>query len=226
VKRLLDVLASMAGLVMLFPLLAVLATLVKVSSPGPILYRGVRAGRGGRPFRIRKFRTMIVDAEARGGPSTSGDDPRVTRIGAFMRRHKLDELPQLISVLVGEMSLVGPRPEVLSELAEYQGEYAKILELRPGVTDYASLWNADEGAVLAGAADPHQAYKKHIQPTKLELQLKYCRERSMWLDFKLIFYTLYKIVRKGWVPPELRDYPPPVVPDEEKGLDTSAAREA
>lgn len=133
-----------------------------------------------------------------------------------MRRFKVDELPQLFNVLVGDMSIVGPRPEVLSELQEYQGEYAPILELRPGITDWASLWNADEGAILEGAKDPHAAYKKYIQPTKLKLQLKYRRERSFWLDLKLILYTLLKIVRKGWVPPELRGYPLPVLRPEDK----------
>ncbi len=122
--------------------------------------------------------------------------------------------------------MVGQRPEVLSEVMQYTNEQRNVLELRPGITDYASLWNADEGAVLAGAVDPHQAYKRHIQPTKLELQMKYVRERSFWLDLKLIFYTLYKIVRKGWVPPELRGYPPPVVPEEERTSGTPAAKEA
>jgi len=169
---------------------------------------------------------MVIDAEKVGGPSTAGDDPRVTRIGRFLRRFKLDEFPQLINVLKGDMNLVGPRPEVESEVREYSAEQRRVLDIRPGITDFASLWNADEGAVLAGAADPHRAYKQYIQPTKLELQLKYCREQSFWLDLKLIFNTLYKIVNKGWVPPELRDYPPPEVPRHEKTHDTSAVKEA
>jgi lipopolysaccharide/colanic/teichoic acid biosynthesis glycosyltransferase len=152
---------------------------------------------------------MVADAERKGGPSTSDDDPRVTKIGAFMRRYKLDELPQLLNVLIGQMSLVGPRPEVLSEVAEYSPEQRKVLELRPGITDWASLWNVDEGAVLAGAADPHQAYKARIQPTKLALQLKYYNERSLLTDLRIIVYTLLRVVRKGWVPPELVPYGSP-----------------
>jgi lipopolysaccharide/colanic/teichoic acid biosynthesis glycosyltransferase len=209
VKRLFDFLFSLVGVVVLSPVMAVLACLVKLTSAGPVLYRGVRAGRGGRPFRIMKFRTMVVDAEKRGGPSTSDDDPRVTRIGTFMRRYKLDELPQLFSVVIGEMSLVGPRPEVLSEVAEYTEEQREVLELRPGITDWASLWNVDEGAVLAGADDPHQVYKERIQPTKLALQLKYYREHSLLTDLRIILYTVIRIVRKGWMPSELVPYGTP-----------------
>lgn len=208
-KRLFDFLFSLVGVVVLSPVMAVLACLVKLTSAGPVLYRGVRAGRGGRPFRIMKFRTMVVDAEKRGGPSTSDDDPRVTRIGTFMRRYKLDELPQLFSVVIGEMSLVGPRPEVLSEVAEYTEEQREVLELRPGITDWASLWNVDEGAVLAGADDPHQVYKERIQPTKLALQLKYYREHSLLTDLRIILYTVIRIVRKGWMPSELVPYGTP-----------------
>lgn len=216
VKRLMDLIAALAGIVVLSPLLAALAVLVKLSSAGPVLYCGVRAGRGGRPFRMMKFRSMVIDAERLGGPSTSDTDPRVTRAGAWMRRYKLDELPQLFNVLIGDMSLVGPRPEVLSEVAGYTVEQRRVLDLRPGITDLASLWNADEGAVLAGAVDPHVAYKKHIQPTKLALQLRYWGEESLWLDLKLIAYTLIRIVGKEWVPPELRGYPPPTLPPAER----------
>lgn len=215
-KRLFDFAAALVGIVLLFPLLVLLGVLVMATSKGPALYRGRRIGCFGKPFFLIKFRSMLLDAERQGGPTTAGDDPRLTRIGAFMRRFKLDELPQLFNVMAGDMSIVGPRPEVLSELAEYTGKYAPILTLRPGITDWASLWNADEGAILEGAKDPHAAYKKYIQPTKLELQLKYWRERSFWLDLKLIFYTLYKIVRKGWVPAELRQYPLPVLAPEDK----------
>lgn len=214
-KRLFDFVASVAGLVVLSPVLVLFSILVKAGSTGPVLYRGLRIGKGGRPFRLLKFRTMVVNAEKIGGPTTAGDDPRVTGIGRFLRRFKLDELPQLINVLKGDMSLVGPRPEVESEVREYSAEQRRVLDIRPGITDFASLWNSDEGAVLAGAADAHAAYKQYIQPTKLKLQLKYLEERSFWLDVKLIFYTLLKIVRKGWVPPELREFPAPRLPDED-----------
>ena len=207
-KRAIDVIGAAIAIVVLSPVMAALAIAVKASSRGPVLYRGIRAGRRGQPFRIMKFRSMVVDAEAQGGPSTSDDDPRVTATGSFMRRYKLDELPQLFNVLIGDMSLVGHRPEVLSEVAEYTTEQRRILDLRPGITDWASIWNADEGSVLAGASDPHQAYKTLIQPTKLRLQLKYRDERSLWIDVKLLLYTMLKIIRKNWTPTELRAFPP------------------
>lgn len=201
-----DIVLSAAGLLVLSPLLVLLAVWVKTSSKGPIVYRGVRAGRYGRPFRIMKFRSMVVDAERLGGPSTSGDDPRVTRVGHFMRAYKLDELPQLFNVLIGEMSLVGPRPEVLSEVQEYTPEQRRILDVRPGITDWASIWNSDEGAVLQGAADPHAVYKERIQPTKLKLQLKYREEASVTTDLKILFYTLRRIVDREWTPAELQSF--------------------
>jgi len=207
-KRLFDLVASGVGLVLASPLLAVMAIWIKLDSSGPVFYRGERAGRGGKPFRIFKFRSMVTDAERIGGPSTSGDDPRVTRSGRFIRRCKLDELTQLINVLRGDMSLVGPRPEVLHKAAELQrGEYQKILELRPGITDWASIWNSDEGGVLAGAADPDAAYEKILRPTKLKLQLYYCDTRSFGGDLKIILYTLLRILRKNWTPAELQNYP-------------------
>jgi lipopolysaccharide/colanic/teichoic acid biosynthesis glycosyltransferase len=204
-----DLGASFCGLVALGPLLLGLAVLIKLTSPGPVFYRGLRAGRGGRSFRIFKFRSMVVDAEKLGGSSTADRDPRITWIGGLMRRFKLDELPQLINVLVGDMSLVGPRPEVPRYVEMYRGEEREILTVRPGITDWASVWNSDEGAVLAGAQDPDKAYEELIRPTKLRLQLKYVRERKLFTDVKLVIYTLLKIVRKGWVPRELAKYPRP-----------------
>jgi lipopolysaccharide/colanic/teichoic acid biosynthesis glycosyltransferase len=209
-KRSFDLVLAAIGLLLALPLLLVLAAAIKLESRGPVFYRGLRAGCGGRPFRIFKLRSMVVDAEAVGGPSTAGDDPRITRVGAFVRRFKLDELPQLLNVLNGTMSFVGPRPEVLSEVAEYDQEQRRVLELRPGITDWATIWNADEGAVLAGADDPHQAYKELIQPTKLRLQLRYYESRSLWIDLKIILCTLIKMVRKEWLPAELRSYGVPL----------------
>jgi lipopolysaccharide/colanic/teichoic acid biosynthesis glycosyltransferase len=207
-KRTIDIVVSLAVIVVFSPVIAALAILVKATSPGPILYRGLRAGRHGVPFRMMKFRSMVVDAERRGGPSTSDDDPRLTRMGSFMRRYKLDELPQLFNVLAGDMSIVGHRPEVLSEVAEYTAEQRRILDLRPGITDWASIWNADEGRVLAGSPDPHQAYKTLIQPTKLKLQLKYRDEHSLWVDLKVVACTFLKILMRNWTPSELRAFPP------------------
>jgi lipopolysaccharide/colanic/teichoic acid biosynthesis glycosyltransferase len=207
-KRLFDLTASSVGLLVFSPLLAAIALWVKRDSPGPVFYRGRRAGRHGEPFGIFKFRSMVVNADQIGGPSTSGDDPRVTRSGRFIRRLKLDEITQLINVLRGDMSLVGPRPEVVDKALELRGgPYARTLELRPGITDWASIWNADEGGLLAGAPDADAAYEKIIRPTKLKLQLYYCDTRSLWGDVKIILYTALKIVRKNWVPRELRDYP-------------------
>ena len=204
-KRLFDLVASFVGLVLTSPLLLAIAIWIKRDSPGPVFYRGKRAGRGGKPFYIFKFRSMVTDAEKIGGPSTSDDDPRVTRSGRFIRRFKLDELSQLINVLLGNMSLVGPRPEVVDKIEELDGKYRKILELRPGITDWATIWNSDEGGVLEGAPDPDEAYERVIRPTKLRLQLHYCNTRGFWSDIKIIFHTLMRMVRKSWVPSELKD---------------------
>jgi lipopolysaccharide/colanic/teichoic acid biosynthesis glycosyltransferase len=204
-KRLFDVALSAIGLVVFSPLLIAVAIWVKLDSPGPVFYRGVRAGRGNRPFGIYKFRSMIMTAELVGGSSTAGADPRVTRSGRFIRSYKIDELSQLINVLVADMSLVGPRPEVLSYTSRYTGELLEILTVRPGITDWASIWNADEGAVLAGARDPDRAYEIIIQPTKLQLQLRYVRRHSLWIDTKIIFYTLFRLVNSDFYPSELED---------------------
>ena len=209
-KRAFDVVGAVVGLGLMWPVLLVLAARIKLTSAGPVFYRGVRGGLGGAPFRIFKFRSMVQNAERLGGPSTSGDDPRLTRVGRLMRRHKLDELPQLINVLVGDMSFVGPRPEVLSEVEEYTEEQRQILRIRPGITDWASIWNSNEESVLAGAADPHEAYKRLIQPTKLQLQLVYYRERSFFVDLQILLSTATKIFRSDWVPARLKPYGRPV----------------
>ena len=206
-KRSMDIACSSLGLLLLGPLLVVLAALIKLTSRGPLFYRGLRIGRDGRAFRIFKFRSMVPDAEKLGGVSTSDRDPRITHVGRFIRKHKLDELPQLLNVLVGDMSLVGPRPGVPRYVDMYRGEEREILNLRPGITDWASIWNADEGAALAGAPDPDKAYEELIRPTKLKLQLKYVRDHTLLTDFKLVLYTLVRILLKSWVPRELADYP-------------------
>jgi lipopolysaccharide/colanic/teichoic acid biosynthesis glycosyltransferase len=207
VKRLFDIALSALGLVLFSPLLIGVAIWVKLDSPGPVFYRGRRAGRGNQPFGIYKFRSMVTDADKIGGSSTSEGDPRVTRSGRFIRKYKIDELSQLINVLVGDMSLVGPRPEVLAYTSKYEGELLEILSVRPGITDWASIWNADESAVLAGARDPDRAYEVLIQPTKLRLQLRYVRERSFFTDLKIIFYTLRRIFDPSFCPQELASVP-------------------
>jgi len=196
-KRVLDILFSFLGLILLSPLLILTALCIVKEDGGPVFYRGQRVGRQGRPFFIFKFRTMVVDAEKKGGSSTSDGDPRITRIGRRLRKYKLDELPQLINVLKGEMSVVGPRPEVKRYTDMYTEEEQVILSVRPGITDYASIWNADEGAILAGAADPEQAYETLIRPKKLKLQIKYVKEQSLGVDMKIILLTLLTIVRPG-----------------------------
>jgi lipopolysaccharide/colanic/teichoic acid biosynthesis glycosyltransferase len=173
-----------------------LAFLIKKEDGGPVFYRGVRVGKDSKLFKIFKFRTMVVNAEKIGGPSTADDDPRITKVGNFIRKHKLDELPQLINVLKGEMSFVGPRPEVQYYVDMFSEEERAILTVRPGITDWASIWNPDEGAMLAGSLDPEMTYMETIRPEKIRLQLKYAGERSFWSDIKIIFETLWTIVRK------------------------------
>jgi lipopolysaccharide/colanic/teichoic acid biosynthesis glycosyltransferase len=195
IKRVFDVTAAAAGLIFTSPFLLCIAVLIKQEDAGPIFYRGERVGLFGKPFRIFKFRTMVVDAERIGGSSTSDDDSRITRVGKWLRRYKLDELPQLINVLTGDMSIVGPRPEVKRYTDMYTEEEKAILTVRPGITDWASIWNADEGAVLAGAEDPDKAYLELIRPKKLKLQMKYVRERSLWVDLKIIFLTILAVLQ-------------------------------
>jgi len=193
-KRLFDAIFSFLGLVLISPLLLAVAILVKFSSPGPVFYRGERIGRNGKPFRIFKFRTMVLNAESLGGPSTAGDDPRLLKIGPFLKKYQLDELPQLINVIKGEMSLVGPRPEV-KEYVDIMSEEEKkiILSVRPGMTDLASLWNFHEGEVLKGSQDPEKTYMEKIRPTKTKLQLEYVKNRSFLLDLKIIIKTVLKV---------------------------------
>ncbi len=192
-KRLFDVLASAAGLILFSPALAAIALAVTLGSSGPVFYCGLRAGRHGKPFRLLKFRTMVINADQIGGPSSSADDPRITRLGALLRRYKLDELPQLLNVLAGEMSLVGPRPEVMPEVLLYTEDEKRLLEVRPGITDWASIRFRNEGEILRGSADPHAAYRIKIRPEKIRLGLEYVDRHSFWTDCKIIVNTLKAI---------------------------------
>ncbi len=194
-KRIFDILCSAAGLLALGPLLAAIAIIIKREDRGPVFYRGLRVGLHGKMFRIFKFRTMIVNAEKIGPASTANEDPRITRIGKILRKYKLDELPQLFNVLLGQMSFVGPRPEVKQFTDMYTEEEKTILTIRPGITDWASIWNSDEGSILAGAKDPDRTYMEIIRPTKLKLQLKYAREVSFVSDLKIICLTLLAIIK-------------------------------
>lgn len=189
-KRALDLAACATGLVVLSPVLVGLAVWVKLDTPGPAFYRGRRAGRGGSEFRIWKFRSMVMNADKIGGPTTSDDDPRVTRSGHFIRKYKMDELAQLMNVLVGDMSLVGPRPDVPSEIEKLTpAERALILGVKPGMTDYASIKFHNEGEIVRGYADAHQAYETLIRPGKIRLQKKYAKEASFGTDLRIIGRT-------------------------------------
>jgi lipopolysaccharide/colanic/teichoic acid biosynthesis glycosyltransferase len=192
-KRIFDIIAAAAGLMLLSPLLLGIAWRIHREDGGPVFYRGERVGLGGKTFRIFKFRTMVVNAERLGGPSTPDNDPRLTRLGRQLRKYKLDELPQLLNVFLGEMSLVGPRPEVKRYTDMFSPDEQAILRVRPGITDWASIWNPDEGSILAGAEDPEQAYLELIRPTKLKLQLAYAKEQRLLTDLKIILVTLLAI---------------------------------
>jgi lipopolysaccharide/colanic/teichoic acid biosynthesis glycosyltransferase len=189
-KRVFDVVLSGVGLVVLSPLLLAAGAAVGLSSPGPIFFRQTRVGRDFRPFRIVKFRTMVVDAERGGGSLSIGDDPRITPFGRVLRRFKVDELPQLLNVLAGDMSLVGPRPEVPRFVERYRDVYARVLRVRPGITDAASLKYRDEAAILARAPDPDRAYVEVILPDKLRLAEEYVRAASLREDLAIIIRTL------------------------------------
>jgi lipopolysaccharide/colanic/teichoic acid biosynthesis glycosyltransferase len=195
-KRLFDIIFSLLGIIILSPLFLIIAILIKRDSRGPIFYKGERVGKDGKLFKIYKFRTMREDADKiSSNPSCADDDPRITKFGKFLRKYKLNELPQLINVLKGEMSFVGPRPEVKFYIDMLSDEEKKeILSVRPGITDWASLWNPDEGKVLAEASargeDPEKYYAEKIRPTKIKLQLEYVKNHSFWVDLKILFETV------------------------------------
>jgi len=195
-KRGIDIFLSLISLIFLSPFFIFIGLLIKLDSVGPVIYKGMRIGKGGIPFKIYKFRTMVDNADRIGGPSTAGDDPRLTNVGKWLRRYKLDELPQLFNVLKGEMSIVGPRPEVKHYTDMFNDREKLILSVKPGITDWASIWNPDEGKILAGSKDPEKTYMEKIRPHKINLQLKYVNEHSFWIDLKIIFDTLRIIVLK------------------------------
>jgi lipopolysaccharide/colanic/teichoic acid biosynthesis glycosyltransferase len=196
-KRTFDLILALCALVLLGPLLLLIAVLIKLDDGGPVLYRGVRVGRAGVPFRICKFRTMVMNADRLGGPSTPDDDPRITKPGRWLRRSKLDELPQLLNVMSGKMSFVGPRPEVAREVALYSDEERALLRVRPGITDWASIRFRDEGAILRGATDPHETYRRVIRPEKMRLALEYVRTASLATDVRILLATLRSVVGGG-----------------------------
>lgn len=192
-KRGFDIVASAMGLFLLSPLLVIIAAIIRLTSPGPILYRARRVGRYGREFTLYKFRSMVADADKHGPGITAADDPRITLIGKLLRRTKLDELPQLFNVLRGDMSLVGPRPEDPRYVALYTPEQRNVLDVRPGITSLASLRYRDEEALLTDK-DWEQQYIEQVLPTKLAIELEYTENATLWRDIVIILQTLWSIV--------------------------------
>ena len=193
-KRVMDIAISAAALCVLWPVFLLIALAIVIDDPGPVFYRQVRVGRGGGPFRIFKFRTMVVDADKKGLSITVGRDSRITRVGAFLRKTKLDELAQLLNVLCGQMSFVGPRPEVPRYVELYTPYQRQVLLVRPGITDYASIAYRNENDLLAGADDPEKMYIETIMPDKIELNMKYLREISPLADLRLILKTVIAVI--------------------------------
>lgn len=193
-KRLLDLLFAGMALISLAPILVIIAFAIKIGSPGPVFHLAVRAGRNGIPFRMFKFRSMVVGAERLGGLSTGRDDPRITPVGRFLRRHKLDELPQLLNVLAGDMSVVGPRPEFPEYTRLYAGDEALILTVRPGLTDFSSLkfFRLDESL---GSEDPDRAYEERVRPIKNALRVQYVKKQSFSTDCCLVLRTVLAIAK-------------------------------
>ena len=200
-KRLFDVVMSALGLIVLSPLLAVLALCIVLDSPGGVFFRGVRVGQYGKDFRIFKFRSMRPDCEGKGKWNVGDNDDRITRIGHFLRKSKLDELPQLINVLIGNMSFVGPRPELRYYIDMYTEREMPILDLKPGITDWASMANIDQFKGFTAASDPDVFYLEKVRPLKLRLQLFYRYHHNFFMDIYCLFWTVYKVVtRSGKLP--------------------------
>lgn len=193
-KRAFDVFASGLGLVFLSPLFLILAIWIKTDSPGPVFYRQIRVGRYNKDFRLFKFRSMRVGSDKKGLITVGGHDPRVTRSGYFIRKYKLDELPQLINVFIGDMSLVGPRPEVRKYVDLYTPEQMHVLDVRPGITDLASIRYRNENELLEKSENPEKFYREVVMQDKLRINLEYVANHSFWYDIKLIFKTFWTII--------------------------------
>ena len=193
--RLLDIVLSLLGLLFLLPIFVILAVWIKFDSQGSIFFRQIRVGKDGRDFRIYKFRTMIVNAEKMGIITIAERDPRITNSGYFLRKYKLDELPQLINVLKGEMSFVGPRPEVRKYVEMYNQEQLKILTVKPGITDYASIEYINEDEILGKSFNPEKTYIEEIMPQKIKYNMKYINNKTVIEYFKIIFLTIIKIIK-------------------------------
>jgi lipopolysaccharide/colanic/teichoic acid biosynthesis glycosyltransferase len=193
-KRVFDVAAALVAILLLTPIALLVAAAIKLTSRGPVFFCQERIGRRFRLFRIYKFRTMVQDAPMRGAAITVGDDPRITRIGKFLRRTKIDELPQLVNVLKGDMSLVGPRPEAPKYVEQFREDFEEILQVRPGITDLASIQYRHEAALLGQALDGERAYRESVLPEKIRLAKQYLRRASFWFDVKLIGRTVLSLI--------------------------------
>lgn len=193
-KRFFDFILSLFGIIFLFPFLIIPALLIPLGSKGGIFYKQTRVGRYNKDFKLIKFRTMKVESDKSGLLTTSSRDPRITKIGYYLRKYKIDEFPQLINVLLGDMSLVGPRPEVRKYVNLYSEEQMKVLDHRPGITDVASIEYSNENEILESKEEPEKFYIEEIMPKKLDLNLEYIKSRSLFTDLKLIGHTFLKIV--------------------------------
>lgn len=195
-KRIFDIIASGLGLIVLSPLFAVLAIWIKSDSKGPVFYRQTRVGKDNKDFRLYKFRSMRPDSDKLGLITVGEHDPRVTRSGYYIRKYKLDEFPQLINVFLGDMSLVGPRPEVRKYVDMYSVEQLNVLDVRPGITSLASIRYRNENELLANAENPDKVYREKIMPDKLNIDLEYVQNANLWSDIKLIFSTIFEVITK------------------------------
>jgi lipopolysaccharide/colanic/teichoic acid biosynthesis glycosyltransferase len=193
-KRIFDIFFSLIGLIILLPFLTIISLMIVIDSHGGTFYKQVRVGKGGKDFYLFKFRSMKTNADKSGLLTVGGRDSRITRMGYYIRKYKLDELPQLLNVLIGDMSLVGPRPEVRKYVDMYNDEQKKVLTVKPGITDYASIEYSNENEILGKVENPEQTYIDEIMPAKLNLNLKYIAEQGILTDFKIIFKTIGKIV--------------------------------
>ena len=218
-KRLFDIVVSGIGLILLSWLFLILAIAIKIDSPGGVFFRGPRVGKNGKTFRIFKFRSMIPDCEGKGKWNVGDDDDRITRVGHFLRKTKLDEIPQLINVFIGNMSFVGPRPELQVYVDMYTDEEKPILDLKPGITDYASMANIAQFEVFTKAEDSDEAYLKYVRPLKLKLQLYYRYHHSFFDDIRIIFWTVYKVIFKSdKLPKEIV----PIVEEHERNIKSNS----
>lgn len=193
-KRIFDVLFSVVGLIILSPFFIIIGLLIALDSPGGVFYRQKRVGKSNVDFYLFKFRSMRTDADKKGLLTVGGRDSRITRMGYFIRKYKVDELPQLLNVLIGDMSLVGPRPEVRRYVDMYNEQQKMVLSVKPGITDYASIEYSNENELLGKASDPEKVYIEEIMPIKLNLNLKYIAEQGLITDLKIIFKTIGKII--------------------------------